>query len=106
MGEGGAVGVEGADVEAGAGHVVGAEVGEGDEMTGEGAGGVGVATGIDGGADEGEVGAGVEVEGRDGPFADGFGGFFLHEGDSSCWVDLDDACALEPLEPGLMVAHD
>ena len=100
------VGVEGADVEAGAGHLVGMEGGLGSEIVGEIAGGIAAAAVVQTVEDKGEILFHVDVERGHGPMALGLLGFFLHAEHLSVGIYLDNACALEFGNVGLVMAHD
>lgn len=72
------VGVEGADVEAGTGHLPGVEGGDVGEVACEVAWGIEAASVRHAVFNQWEVAAGVDIERWDSPVGDGMLGFFLH----------------------------
>jgi len=100
------VGVKGTDVEASGGHGPGVHGGMVDHVVGEVARGILATAVLHGVADEVEVFLEVDIEGGDGPVALGDLGLLFHAEDAVVGVELYDACALELLDGGLLVAHD
>lgn len=100
------VGVEGADVEAGTGHLPGVEGGDVGEIAGEVAGGIEAASVSHAVLDQREVASGVDIERWDRPVGDGMLGFLLHLKHFHFLVYPDDAGALQFPEFRFVMAHD